>query len=82
MNTLPKTSSSMGPLHALEWPEIKALAKASGFRLVDAKASADGKGFYPAKSGGGYVVDMVACAECYQVVRGKPAYHGTVAYKP
>ena len=77
-----KTNKIMGPFQSMEWPEIKALAKARGFKLVDAKASADGKGFYPAKSSGGYVVDMVACVECYQVVRGKPAYHGTVAYKP
>ena len=76
-----KATERMGPFHALEWPEIRALAKARGFRLADGKASAEGTGFYPAKAGGGYVENMVACAECHQVVRGKPAYHGTVAYK-
>ena len=81
MNTLPKTSSSMGPFQGMEWPEIRALAKARGYCLVDGKASADGRGFYPAKSGGGYSADLVACAEGYQVVRGKPTYHGTVAYR-
>jgi len=71
----------MNPFINMEWPEVRAAARGNGYTLVDGRASVTGTGYYPAKCGGGYQKDLVACSEVHQVVEGKPAYHGTVAFK-
>ena len=52
-----------------------------GWRFVDGKTSSDGRGYYSAHPNGGYYEDLIVVDFCYQMVRGCPAYHGTVAIK-
>ncbi len=73
------TNTTNNPFLGLEWPEIGARAKALGFQLADGKSAVGG--YYPARQTGGYQRELVPCKESHQVVRGTPAYHGTVAYK-
>jgi hypothetical protein len=53
-----------------------------GWRFVDGKASENERGFYPAHPKGGYYNTLVAVDFCYQMERGCPGYHGTVAIPP
>jgi hypothetical protein len=50
-----------------------------GWRFVDGKTSSDGRGYYSAHPNGGYYEDLIEVPFCYQMVKGCPAYHGTVA---
>lgn len=50
-----------------------------GWRFVDGKTSSDGRGYYPAHPKGGYYDTLIEVPFCYQMVKGCPAYHGTVA---
>ena len=53
-----------------------------GWRFVDGKASSDGRGYYSAHPKGGYYDTLIVLPFCYQMVRGCPAFHGTVAIPP
>jgi hypothetical protein len=53
-----------------------------GWRFVSGAASKDGRSYREAAPMGGYYQKNIPVAFCYQMEKGSPAAHGTVAIPP